>query len=263
MHYRITLLTFGLFLSSACNGGGGNTTGGETDTSTDSASGTDGVSTGTVADPDPTTTTVGATDTDSASTTPTTDDHETGTSEAFTTDATVGGDTTTLGPGTTTEPSETTGDVPGSCAGLCDKFIECQIMADLDTCLAECSENFDDVDRVCLAATGEFFDCVATLTCEQIEALDEGEPGPCEAQLAAQTEACGSDACIASVGSNRDGTECGVSEECPDEPAREMNCDIEVCTCLEGGKNVGQCDSDGVCQDISGLEAKSAECCGF
>ncbi len=244
MPCRIVLLTLGYILSSACNGGGGNTTGDGTDTTGDG--GTDGVSTGTVADPS----------TDSPTTAPTSDPGDTG-------EATVDGETTAPNPDTTTDPSSTTGEAPGTCVLVCEKFVECDVMTDGGTCVAECSENLAELEPDCLTATEAFFTCAAGLTCEEIDELDGGAPEACLDQMVAQQQVCESNECVSSVSTSEDNSECGVTIECPNKPPKAMNCDAETCTCLDDGEMVGQCDAGAICLNLVDLEEKVADCCGF
>lgn len=182
-----------------------------------------------------------------------------------TTDDSAGSATTTVGPDDT---AGTTGEVDPAlaqlCGSVCGRFVECEQANDANACAAECTDNFGAADPLCQSAATDLLTCIEGMTCEQIAAfMNDEDPGPCGAQLAAQTEACGGNECIGSIGSNEDGTECGISSECPDEPALEMNCDTKTCTCTVGGEKTGECPADGVCANIEDIDAKSEACCGF
>lgn len=183
-----------------------------------------------------------------------------------TTDDSAGSATTTVGPDDTT--AGTTGAVDPElaqlCGSVCGRFVECEQANDANACAAECTDNFGAADPLCQSAASDLLTCIEGMTCEQIAAfMNDEDPGPCAAQLAAQAEACGGNECIGSIGSNEEGTECSISSECPDEPAVEMNCDAKTCTCTVGGEKTGECPADGVCANIDDLDAKSEACCGF
>lgn len=173
----------------------------------------------------------------------------------------------------TTDPDETSAGGTGGvdpelaklCGEVCGRFVECEQADDQDACAAECSDNFGTADLACQGAATDLLACVDGMTCAQIVAfLDDEDPGPCAAQLAAHAEACGGNECTASIGAAEDGTACNLFHDCPDEPTREMSCDTVTCTCSVGGVPSDRtCPADNVCQTLEGIEDKAKTCCGF
>lgn len=263
MQRTFILLTLTSFMLGAC-GGGKNDSDSEATDSTGATS-TEATTTGTA------TTTTDATDsTIGMSSTPTTTGDGGSGSISSTVDSDPGTATeSTAGGVTTTSAGETTGDTTGGepdlmqlCEGFCAKNAECN-MVDPDGCAEECVQELGGEDE-CSAATQSLLTCMLGLTCEQFVALtDEDDPGPCAAQLEASDEVCAGNVCTAGIGSNEEGTECSYILDCPDDPEKEFKCDPDTCLCLEGGKEVGQCPSEGVCMEIGGLPDKAMACCGL
>lgn len=171
--------------------------------------------------------------------------------------------------GTATGGSETDGTTTGGddlmmlCETVCEKFSACMVEAPAD-CVMECIAESDGLDPSCKAASEELYACIVTMTCDELTAFqDDEDPGPCLAQTDKVSDACSDQACSASAGSNREGTECGYDVTCPDTPPQSMSCDTETCTCTTGGQEVGSCPAEGACMSLEMIEAKAADCCGF
>lgn len=231
-----------------------NPTSSATEANTDGSDGTDGVSSA------PTTGEVEGTNPDGS-------DSQTSNLPQTTSSATEDSAGSATDSPTATSSDDTTGQVDPQlverCTAVCGKFVECKLM-DSPDCVAECSDGFGDADLVCSNANLALLTCVEGMTCEQLSAfLLDDEPGPCASELDAVDAACQTNACTGSVGSNRDNTECSVSNQCPDEPKQAMSCDTKTCTCTVGDMKTGECPAMNICADLQGLDAKTKECCGF
>lgn len=261
MHTRLTLWTLGLTLIGACGDDKNETTSGDSETdpavtATDATAptGTDGASsTPLTSSTDSTDPTGGVTST---------------TGEPQSTDGGETSDPVETSEATTMAPSETTDgpdpDLVAACMSLCDKFVECGLAPEATECTEDCSSAPGE-DMVCEESQKALIACATALGCEELKALVlEQSDENCAKEVATQTEVCGGgDVCNASVGSNRDGTECGTSVECPGKPLQAMECDTKTCTCLEDGMKVGMCPAEAVCLDIAAIQDKSMDCCGF
>jgi hypothetical protein len=257
-HVRLVILGLTSTLLAAACGDDKNTTGGSSDTGVASTGGLTDGTVGVSSEP----TTGGADGTAEG-----TAEGTAGMTTADATSTTSEPNPTEVDP-TTTEPGTTTGPVdPGivdGCMALCSKAVECEIMQDIATCTAECSDGFGDAEGQCKKATKDFLECVAGMTCEELTALfGEEDPGQCAAQQTAQSEACGEgDLCGVAIGSNPEGTECSMQIECEGQPVQSIECTTDVCTCFEGEDIVGMCPAEGVCMG-GDVQAKGADCCGF
>jgi hypothetical protein len=251
MHRHLQALTFTCILLGACGGG-------KNDSDTEASDSTAGAtSTGTTA----------ATDASASigmSSTPTTSGAD---GSGSTNPTQVSGTTTddTAG-GTTTGATATTGadpDLMQLCESWCSKNAECQ-RSEPDGCAADCFAALGSAEAMCVDATTAMLNCMLGMTCEQLVAFtDDDDPGPCAAEFAAGEDACAGEVCTISVGSNEDNTECSYTVECPNEPSRELQCAGETCTCLEDGKQVGECPGPDACMKQDDLATKALDCCGF
>lgn len=173
---------------------------------------------------------------------------------------TTGGETTggTTGGGTTGG-----GTTEAICTLGCDKFVQCGLSPDTESCVSSCLVDIEAVSSECLAANEAFVGCVVTMTCaELLELLFEVDPGKCAEPYDALSLYC--DAPCASE-QLTDGQECSAKLECADAPALEMRCDPDECVCLIDGVPSGvSCPSDLVCaEDLAVQDAKAIACCGF
>lgn len=157
------------------------------------------------------------------------------------------------------------GGLEQQCMVACDKFIECQIGPEPDTCVQDCVMNFADSEGMCLAANEQMLACIGTMTCEQVvDFFQNDNPGPCADQLQQVAMACQGQTCEGSQGGNPQGTECSISVQCPNEPLLEMNCNKTECTCLIDGQPSGDpCPAENICKMPDALGDKANTCCGF
>ena len=251
-------LTFSMTLIlGACGGDKSDTDPAESTTTADTAdttgatgSATDSASTATdTKGSDPTSATGG---TDSAGSA--TDTSNTSTTDAPTTD---GPDTD--GPDTDTSDPE----VVQMCQSFCEDFSEC-LKQPIEGCVDECLGEFEAAEPACQGATVDLVACFATMTCEQIVAFVENDQvGPCGAQSDSYDDLCSDEACSASVGSNKEGTECSYELTCRGTPPQTMTCVADTCTCTTADQDVGTCPSEAICMDIGAIEDKAKDCCGF
>jgi hypothetical protein len=255
-----------LVLALGCGDDKNPSTGGGTDESTGGTSG--GTTTSTT---DPTSTTATTDNSGTMGGTQTTDPTSTSTTTTTTEGMTSGTATTeplTTGTSTETSIGSSTGGGGGleeQCGVACDKFIECQVGPDPNTCAQDCLMNFGDDEGACLAANGAMLECLGTMTCEQvIDFFQNDNPGPCAEQFGAVEMECQGQACEGSQGGNPQGTECSISVQCPGDPLLEMNCDKDQCVCVIDGMPAGDpCPADNICKMQGALGDKANECCGF
>jgi hypothetical protein len=168
--------------------------------------------------------------------------------------------------GTTGAATGTTGDagIPESCVDACEVLLGCSpLFPTLDECVATCIDESTprEPNPACEGASVAFNQCLATLTCEQIESEDF----PCEAEEEAVQELCGGgeDECVGGGGIEED--TCSVYEICPDYDY-EVQCSEKGCVCLEGGTEIKSCPPMGgvnACEDFETLSAAALACCGW
>ncbi|PCC73579.1 hypothetical protein SAMN02745121_07327 [Nannocystis exedens] len=165
----------------------------------------------------------------------------------------------------TSDDTITAGETPpaGPCEAFCEHSIACEQgePTPLEVCLSTCAEELDAVEGECHAASVAALACLTGLTCEQLESVDEGDPGPCEAALALQEECFAG--CSFGGGGDIEGTFCEWILDCPLEPNLKMVCDAESCQCFEDDQPVGECEAEGICLSIDMLAAKANACCGI
>ncbi|MFY0534146.1 hypothetical protein [Nannocystis pusilla] len=236
-------LTF-LFLTGACDPKPGDTDSGTASASTTDASTTDAATTD-------------AATTDESPTSSATDDGATTDSDEPTV-ATTGDDT-----GDDTG-SETTGPVDpehqSACEAACQLIFECEGGGDgsLAECAQDCTSEFPELPAECVPLNLAFVQCIAQLTCAELD----GEEEPCAAEIEAVETCAGfGDECTQAVSEEDDG--CGVSTFCPDAPTQEIFCDAETCVCSVDGVEVAQCPADNVCAEGDAIFDKMASCCKF
>jgi hypothetical protein len=128
-------------------------------------------------------------------------------------------------------------------------------------CLLQCTQDLNTFEGECHAVSVAAFECMAGLTCEELESLNEGDAGPCEEEL--DLQATCANGCAFGGGGAMDGSSCEWMQNCPLEPERKMVCDAESCQCFEDEQLVGECATDGACLDIETLADKMTACCGF
>lgn len=227
----------------------------------------------------------GDSDSDGASTGASTS-ASTGTSDGVDTDATLGHSSAPTGDGpatttttTTTDPSTTTptnatsdanssggGELPTACELMCQNVVDCELGQDPVSCTALCEANLAEAGPDCAAATSTALTCFGSLSCEHLALALEGELGhPCGPEQFDRDTTCGGGpvSCDSGGGGAFDGSACELEAQCPGEPLHKMECDTQQCVCLEDGVQVGSCPVDEACKDLSGLDAKAMNCCGF
>ncbi|MCA9634551.1 MAG: hypothetical protein KC420_00765 [Myxococcales bacterium] len=176
--------------------------------------------------------------------------------------------------GSTTASTDTTGDTgvvdPGiveSCDEACAKLFECfpDEFGTLQECVDLCVDESTppEPNDACEAATIAFNKCLGTATCDELN----GDTFPCEAEETAMSDACGGgQECIGGAGSDPNGTECSISEECPGLYQHELLCDTKFCVCMEDGVETAKCmQKTNVCMEFDPaiLEEISVTCCGW
>jgi len=247
---------------SACSGDDA-TTEGSSGTASTSDTETSGTST--------TSTTVdtssgGTSGSDNSSTTGETDATTSGETDATTTGATTTGDTDT----TTGDTDATTGDVDGqilaSCENACEMLYDCfpEGWESKDECITLCVDDWTPLEpnESCEMAGIVYNECLAASNCGDL-LLEE----TCLAEAVAAEMECGGDdeVCAGEGGSNPEGTECSITEECPDYK-HGLVCDTEGCTCFEDDVMTETCEQDlNVCADFdfAALKELSEACCGW
>ena len=176
-------------------------------------------------------------------------------------DARPGSDDRGAGDTSDAQPTPGDGSAWEACTEVCAAFASCFPDDDLglEACTLECTEAYDEESPACRAAFVEFVRCYTTLSCDAwfgdeacIEQEDELE------------ETCGQDgdhACEIGIGGAPG--ECGAYRSCHGDPAYEIACDEAVCICFEDDEEVGQCPSQGVCDEDSSILEHAASCCGW
>lgn len=258
---RVTfILTLSLLV--ACGDDKNTTTSGESETSGSSTtdSGTTTTTTSTTADPTDASGTMSAGQTTGSAT------DATSVGPTATSDATTGS-TATSASSTGSSTGGGSADIPGACAGVCDKAVtECMLdLGTLEECTMGCVGDLGGAEGACAEATVAYLDCLASLTCDELlENLNMGNPGKC-ADAAAQLEAAcgGGGECATEIGGNQEMTACSVTTICPNEPEVSMQCEGKQCVCLIDGQKTGMCPAMDICMMPDALEAKAADCCGF
>ncbi|MCY0987615.1 hypothetical protein OV203_10800 [Nannocystis sp. ILAH1] len=233
----------------ACDGGGKNQSGSETgeNPSTDGSSSSEGESGSTTSAGASEPTSSGATESSSGGTPPTATSGETAPSEET----------------STTDPTATGGEPPaGPCEAFCAQSIACEQEATpFEACVAFCEADLAFFEGECHNVWIAGLECKAGLTCEELAALNDGEPSACDAVVGQQAECAAG--CSVGGGGSMDGSSCQWMLECPLEPLLEMMCDTETCLCFEDGVQVGECQAEGTCLPIEALADKAEVCCGI
>lgn len=158
-----------------------------------------------------------------------------------------------------------TGVAPSPCEALCDTLVACGIEVDPDDgCAAGCEAELDELRGDCRAVTEVEHACFAGLACDVLdEALHGGGPHPCVGASHDVELACGPESCNVGGGGDEMGSFCQLNIDCPNQPALEMKCDMQTCTCTEDGVMTGSCDAAGVCDDLNTIAEFAPGCCGF
>lgn len=143
-----------------------------------------------------------------------------------------------------------------ACMAACANYEMCGMPLEgcMDGCLAQI-EQFEPGE--CQDAEVALLDCIAGLTCEEVEVFYEGEaePAPCEEQ-AANLCYCG----IMIEGSENPG-ECSFEYSCTNGEVHAIACDGTICTCLENGLEVGSCEAVDFCSSVAGDPLAGANAC--
>lgn len=252
MMIRTIALTVGLALLAGCDSEKGESASGTASGSTSGTTDTGEGESSTGATPEPTTTAGQSTATEGGSSTSATSGATEGATEGSAS-ATTGEETTTGAP------------VDAHCQQFCQRFVDCSLEPpeSVAACRAACTEQQAALMGECLAAATASLECVAGMTCAELEASAGGDLGPCVDEAMKQHELCGSEGeCSEVVGGNVEGTECSYSRECFGSPKFEMICDLESCDCFADGRLFTSCEPDGICAAELDLLAAAA-CCGF
>ncbi|MCY1008592.1 hypothetical protein OV079_24125 [Nannocystis pusilla] len=173
--------------------------------------------------------------------------------------------TSTTDEATSTTDATATGEAPpaGPCEAFCAHSIACEQdePTSLEACLADCAADLAFFEGKCHTAWIAGLECKAGLTCEELAALNDGQPSACDAEVGQQAECAGG--CGTGAGGQMDGSSCQWMQECPLEPTFEMTCDTETCQCFEDGVQVGECQAEAACLALATLADKAEACCGF
>jgi len=168
---------------------------------------------------------------------------------------------------TTSGESSTSGGEPaGTCDRFCATWNECLGGApgDLEECLLDCQGALQEFEEPCLGAMVATMECQSTLTCVQLDAMEQGDDGPCLDEAMAQQEVCGfGNSCSFGGGGDPEGMECSFMRECAGEPKLEMKCTAMACECFSDDMKFGECAPEDVCADFELLSDKALSCCGI
>lgn len=180
-----------------------------------------------------------------------------------TTTTMTGGDseTTTSGAGSTTA-----GEPASPCNHFCATWGDCvgETPEDLAECVMDCEADLSELEEPCRGALVTTMECQATLTCVQLDQMEQGLDGPCLDEAMAQQEVCGfGNSCSFGGGGDPEGDECSFMRECAGEPKLEMKCTATVCECFSDDVKFGECAPEDVCADFDLLAAKALSCCGI
>ena len=186
-------------------------------------------------------------------------------------ESTAGSPTTTLTNGdsetTTSGAGSTTGGEPASpCNHFCATWGECLggTAEEVAECVADCAADLSEREEPCLGAMVKTMACQATLTCVQLDQMEQGLDGPCLDEAMAQQEVCGfGNPCSFGGGGDPEGEECSFERECAGEPKLEMKCSAMACECFSDDVKFGECAPEDVCADFELLAAKALSCCGI
>ncbi|MCY1058823.1 hypothetical protein [Nannocystis sp. SCPEA4] len=167
----------------------------------------------------------------------------------------------------TSGETTTGGDIPGSvCADHCATMGACfgETPAEIAACTSDCNQGLEELEEPCHSATVAAMACQATLTCQQIDEIEEGVEGPCLDEMMAQQEVCGfGNECGFGSGGDFEGTECFYMRQCGGEPKLEMKCTTEVCECFSDDVKFGECAPQDACAALEILHEKALSCCGI
>lgn len=158
------------------------------------------------------------------------------------------------------EPLDPDADVGEMCAHLCDRIVECGADPGLEGC--PCDET---IPQFCVAEWYEVTNCFDQAACTELYDWEH----PCWLALGHAYEKCayGEDGCEDYIGGTFPeppaGT-CFFGRDCLDAPSKDVECEMDACTCSVEGVQVGSCPGEGVCafDDEALLAAKIDECCG-
>ena len=214
-------------------------------------------------DRDDATDTAASTDADPGTTGATTGTGGSGSASATTT-AGITTSTDTATAGTAAGTSGDADSVAESCEVACMNLVGCfpDSYASLAECVAFCIEDTTpEPDPACRAATVAFNECLGGVSCRDLKSM---EIEVCEDEFVALEGACGGTEEPCAISAGGDVESCGISETCPDS-SRALECEGELCRCLEDGIEVATCSND-VCEDEIGdvaLSQKALACCGW
>jgi len=175
---------------------------------------------------------------------------------------TTANETSSTDTGTDTTDTGTTGDplTEELCTQACAVVIDC--MGDIPNCVEECIAQHEALDAECLGFEQALTSCIAGLTCDELNQFFESspEPYPCQAE---EAQVCDSPACSVSVGMGQNPEDCSIEYMCPDQPTYAVDCNVDGCTCLVDGAEVGGCSN---ALDVCGSDGDVGpinDCCGF
>jgi hypothetical protein len=148
------------------------------------------------------------------------------------------------------------------CVAYCDTGVAClEGQITQEECMESCLEAYDfpDGGPECTETSIAYLDCMAGLTCEEID----GGAEACLDLLSAIVEVCDPVQCN---GSAEEGVEeCSFQFDCTDGTVKTMSCDADGCVCQVDGVETDTCVND-ICSedvDLFALAEKAETCCGF
>lgn len=158
------------------------------------------------------------------------------------------------------DPLDPDADVGEMCMHLCERISECGADPGLEGCPCD-----DTVPEHCVAEWYEVTNCFDQAVCTELYDFEH----PCWLAMVHAYEKCeyGEDGCGDYIGGSfpepPTGT-CSFGRDCLDKPSKDVECELDVCTCSIEGVEVGMCPGDGVCafDDEALVAAKIDECCG-
>jgi hypothetical protein len=148
-------------------------------------------------------------------------------------------------------------DPEGACAAYCAALAACGILVTRDCveiCVNGLGESAGGPKPGCLESDAALTACLATLSCESLQAEDRERA--CDPELRAMLTAC--QLCNLGGGWVDEGVSCYVDQLCPTGLER-IECDADVCVCTLEGVVTETCPSKGC--SLEGFPESGYQCC--
>ncbi|MBZ5708689.1 hypothetical protein [Nannocystis pusilla] len=184
-----------------------------------------------------------------------------GTAPTSTTTTSTTASSVTEGADTTTVPTPTTGEplepLPAACEKLCAAMDACGFGGG-PQCAEQCVEDEAPASE-CEGRLADLWNCVAELSCADLEHQVMVEPHMCTAEVEAYDQ-CNIPDCA--IQSNGDAESCFIKRDC-EGVVQELRCEGDTCTCLEDEVPGKTCPSKDICASIppSTPEVDAKQCC--